>query len=56
MNHLRFGNKTYCEECKRSIIFIFNIGSPYLTKIEIPIPKDKEWGLPYIFFFEELAR
>ena len=55
MDQLRFPNLTYCDKCKPSIIFTFNIGPPYSTQIDIPIPKDKEWGLPFDYFLKQIA-
>ena len=47
--------KIYCQNCKPPIIFTFRKKEIPHDPIEIPIPKDLEWGFPWNCFYELLA-
>ena len=52
---IRCGNAIYCDKCMPPILFYMDVGRPYYRTIEIPIPTDKESGLPFNYFFDAVA-
>lgn len=45
----------YCNKCMPPILWYLDIGKPYYRTIEIPIPKDKEYGISHDYFFDAAA-
>ncbi|XWV25064.1 putative ORFan [Tupanvirus deep ocean] len=50
-----YGNHIYCKKCAPPLMFVYNIGEPYSTTIEVPIPADKMSGVHESYFYKYLA-
>lgn len=55
---MRCGDSLYCKKCVPPLTFFMKVEqglSQCSTTLEIPIPSDKEWGLPHSYFYDAVA-